>query len=179
MPEFSVKEVRLPEVRRPELHLPEIKRDEIVRLLSGVHLPEVGLARARRAGIKAPAVTLTGADLAKLAAATVAVARYLRPTPSRARWLTGPFGRRLPSPVARIVLPRRRRSRWPIALGAIMVGVVGAWAVLHRPAVRQRVDDVVRRARERLDTWRAAREGRLEVDEDIPIALSAESGAPA
>jgi hypothetical protein len=36
MPEFTVKEVRL-----PELHLPEIKRDDMVRSLSGVRLPDV------------------------------------------------------------------------------------------------------------------------------------------
>ena len=41
MPEFTVKEVRL-----PELHLPEVKRDEIVRALSGIRVPEVDRAIA-------------------------------------------------------------------------------------------------------------------------------------
>ncbi|MDO8485970.1 MAG: hypothetical protein Q7S35_13595 [Candidatus Limnocylindrales bacterium] len=167
MPELTVKEVRL-----PELHLPEIKRDEIVRTLSGVHLPEVDLAKARRARIRVPAMTLTRSDVGKLVAAVGAVARFMRPTPSRGRWLTGPFGRRSRSPIARIVQPRPRQSRWPIAFGAIIVAAFCAWALLRRPAFRQRVDEAARHARERFDELRA-REVRPEGAADEPIAPSA------
>ncbi len=107
MPEFTVKEVRL-----PELHLPEIKRDEIVRSLSGVRLPEVDLARARRTSIRIPAVTMSSADLGRLLAAAATVARLARPTPSRTSRLAGPF---------------RRRSRFPVA----------ARRAIKRPAWRQ------------------------------------------
>lgn len=147
MPEFTVKEVRL-----PELHLPEIKRDEIVRSLSGIHLPEVDLAKARRAGIKVPPVTLTSSDVGRLIAA---VARFVRPAPSRGRWLTGLVGRRLPSPIARIVQPRPSRSRWPIVFGAMIVAAFGAWMLLRRPVVRRRVEEAGRRARERFDELRS------------------------
>jgi hypothetical protein len=166
MPEITVKEVRL-----PELHLPEIKRDEIIRTLSGVRHPEVDRAKARRPKIKVPAVTLTSSDVGKLVAAVAAVARFARPTPSRGRWLTGPFGGRSRSPIARIVQPRPRRSRWPIAFGAIIVAAFCAWALLRRPAVRQRVDEAARRARKRFDELRA-REVRPEGAADEPIALS-------
>jgi len=149
MPEFTVKEVRL-----PELHLPEIKRDEIVRSLSGVHLPEVDLARARRASVKLPAVTLSSSDVGRMLAAAAAVVRLVRPTPTRVGRLSGPFARRSRLAVARIVQPKRRRSRWPIVLGGILVVVLGAWAVLRRPAVRLRIDAAARDARARFDDLR-------------------------
>ena len=150
MPEFTVKEVRL-----PELHLPEIKRDEIIRSLSGVRLPEVDLAKARRASIKVPAISLTGSDVGKLVAAGAAIARFARPVPSRGPGITARFGRRSRSPLVRIVQPRRSRSRWPIALGVVIATAIGAWALLRRPAVRRQVDELTHTARTRIDSWLA------------------------
>ena len=171
MPEFSVKEVRL-----PELHLPEIKRDEIVRSLAGVRLPEVDLARARQARIKIPAVTLTSSDVGKLLAAGAALARFARPAPRRGRWLSGAIGRRSPSPVARFIQPRPSRSRRPLVLGAFVVAVFGAVVLLRRPAVRQRVDDAARRVRIRFDELRAGSYPQDAADE--PIAFTAAQTAP-
>lgn len=149
MPEFTVKEVRL-----PELHLPEIKRDDIVRSLSGVRLPEVDLSKARRATIKVPAVSVTSSDVGKVLAAGAAVARFVRPAPARRAWLPGPFGRRTRSPIVRIVPSRRRRSRWPLAIGAIAVVALAAWALIRRPGVRERIDAAARDARVRVDELR-------------------------
>jgi len=154
MPEFTVKEVRL-----PELHLPEIKRDEIVRSLSGVRLPEVDLARARRATIKVPAVSVSSSDLGRLLAAAAALARFVRPAPGRPSMLAIPIGRRARSPLARIVRPRRRGSRWPLAVGVVVV-VLGAWAILQRPEVRRRIQMTTRKVRSRFDDLRAGEEAR-------------------
>jgi hypothetical protein len=174
MPEFSVKEVRL-----PELHLPEIKRDDIVRSLSGVHLPEIDLARARRASIKLPAVTLSSSDVGRMLAAAAAVVRLVRPTPTRASWLSGPFGRRSRSALARIVQPKRRRSRWPIVLGGFLVVVLSAWAVLRRPAVRLRIDAAARDARARFDDLRNGDgHGGMEVHEQVAGAAGDAGPAP-
>jgi hypothetical protein len=150
MPEFTVKEVRL-----PELHLPELQREEIVRTLSGVRLPEVDLARARRATFKVPAVTFTADDVGKLVAAGAAITRFVRPTPTRIRAPRNPFGRRSRSPVALIVRPKSRRSRRPILLAAIAVAALAVWAILRRPATRQRLEATSQDARERFATWRA------------------------
>ena len=171
MPEFTVKEVRL-----PELHLPEIKREEIVRSLSG-HLPEVDLARARQASFKVPAVTLSGSDIGRLLAAVAAVARLVRPTSSRGRWLTGRAGRGSRWSVARIVKPRPNRSRLPIALGAVILAVIGSWVVLRRPAVRQRVEAAARRAREQFDVL-VSTQLNPEITTEEPIAFSAAETAP-
>jgi hypothetical protein len=170
MPEFTVKEVRL-----PELHLPEIKRDDIVRSLSGIRLPDVDLGKARSARIKVPAVTLTSSDVGKLVAAGAAVARMARPAPKGRRWLRGGFGRRSAGPITRLMQSRTRRSRWPIVIVAIAVGVA-AWALLRRPAVRQRVDDLAQDARERFETLRAA-EPQLEIEVDEPTMAAGFDGA--
>jgi hypothetical protein len=178
MPEFTVKEVRL-----PELHLPEIKREDIVRSLSGVRLPEVDLGKAAPsrlkapAGIKMPAVSLNSGDVAKLMAAAAAVARFTRPTPARKGLLAGLFSRSNPSPIARIVPQRRRRSRLPIVLAVVVVGAMTAWAILRQPKVRQRLDEAATAARERLDAMRAGQSG-TQADVDVPIVFSAASTAP-
>ena len=172
MPEINVKEVRM-----PELHLPEIKREEIVRSLSGLHLPRVDLAMARKARIKVPAIAITSSDIGKLVAATVALARVVRPAPKRGGWLAGAFGRRSGSPVARLVRPRSRLPRLPIALGAMALAALGAWALLRRPAVRTRLDETARRAREQFDALRA----RSDVDDvpaDEPITVNTVEVAP-
>jgi hypothetical protein len=165
MPEFTVKEVRL-----PELHLPEIKRDDIIRSLSGVRLPDVALARARGTTIKIPTVTMSGSDVGKLIAAGAALARFARPMPGRGVRLNGRFGRRSRSPLVRIVQPRRRRARWPYALGAFLIVSLGAWAVLRQPSVRQRVAGVMRDARQRIDAWRTE----MRDQADLPEATVAD-----
>ena len=169
MPEFTVKEVRL-----PELHLPEIKRDDIVRSLSGMRLPDVDLGKARNVRIKVPTVTLTGSDVGRLLAAGAAVVRIARPAPKR-RWLRGGTGRRSASPVARLMQPRTRRSRWPIVIVAVAAVAIAAWALLRRPAVRQRVDDLAQDARERFETMRAD-EPHLDVEADEPTATTGFEG---
>jgi hypothetical protein len=163
MPEFTVKEVRL-----PELHLPEIKRDDIVRSLSGVRLPDVDLSRARAAKIKVPAVTLTGADVGRLVAAGAAVARFVRPAPRRSRLLRLPVGRSARTPSIRLLQPRKRRSRWPLLIVLAGGAAVAIWAMLRRPAVRERVDSIARDVRERIATMQAPVE-ELDVDSDEPM----------
>jgi hypothetical protein len=150
MPEFTVKEVRM-----PELHLPEINRDEIVRTLSGVRIPEVDLAKARRTKIKVPTITLTADDVGRIIGAGAALTRFVKPTPTGIRSPWKPFGRRSRSPVARLVRPRTRRSRRPIVLGMLIVAVVAIWAILRRPATQRRLEAGARQARERFETWRA------------------------
>lgn len=168
MPEFTVKEVRL-----PELHLAEIKRDDIVRSLSGVRLPEVDLATVRQATIRVPAVRLTSSDVGKLIAAGAAIARFARPVPNRGPWTSGRFGRRARSPLVRMVQPGRSRSRWPLALGACIVVAVGAWAVLRRPSIRNQVDEAMRSARARFDAWRATS---AQPDEGTDEAIASSMG---
>jgi hypothetical protein len=144
MPEFNVREVRL-----PELHLPEIKRDEIVRSLSGVHLPAAALAKARPSVSRMPAVGVTAADLGRLLAAGAALARFARPAPARRPWPLGLAGRRTRLPEIRFARPRARRSRRPMLMVALLVAAVAGLLLLRRPAVRVRVDSAARGVRQK------------------------------
>lgn len=171
MPEFTVKEVRL-----PELHLPEIKRDDIVRSLSGVRLPEVDLASARTARLKVPSIAVSSSDVGKLIAAGAAVARLARRTSRRDRMVGLPFRRRSRMPVVRLIQPKRRPSRWPVVLVVAGALALAAWAILRRPAVRQRIDAAARDARERIATMQA-RDERLDIDKDDDTAGAAGSMA--
>lgn len=166
MPEFTVKEVRV-----PELHLPEIKREDIVRTLSGARLPEIDLAKARRASIKVPTVTISGSDVGRLLAAGATIARLVRPTPTRRPWRMGPFARRGRSPIERIVQPKRR-SRRPLLIALIAIAAVGTWAILRRPDVRRRINLAIEDARTRMAQRRADRE-ELALSEREPVAVMA------
>ena len=173
MPEFTVKEVRL-----PELHLPEIKREDIVRSLSGVRLPDVDLARARPIRLKVPAVAITSSDLGRLVAAGVGIARLARPTPRRSRMPRLPFARGSRMPVVRLVQPRTRRSRWPMVIVVVGALAVATWALLRQPSIRKRVDEAARNARERWATMRTPAE-RLEIEPDAPASLHTEASTEA
>jgi hypothetical protein len=150
MPEFTLKEVRL-----PELHLPEINRDEIVRALAGVHLPDVDLAKARRATLKVPAMTLSATDVDRLIAAGTALTRFAKPAPSRARAPWKALGRNSRSPMALIARPKRRRWRRPLMLGVLVVVALAVVSFLRRPATQDRIESATRDAKERFATWRA------------------------
>lgn len=143
MPEFNVREVRL-----PELHLPEIKRDEIVRSLSGMHLPEVDLAAARPSRISLPAVGVTTADLGRMLAAAAAIARFSRPAPARRSWLSRPTSRRLRLPAIQIGRGPTRRSRRPMVILALLVAAVAGLLFVRRQAVRAKVESAVERVRQ-------------------------------
>ena len=119
MPEFTIKEVRL-----PELHLPEIKRDDIVRSLSGVRLPEVDLAKARRTTIKVPAVSVTGADVGKVLAAGAALARFVTPDTD---------SRRLARQAVRSAHSVAHRSNRPAASTPVAVAAGDRRHRRHRP----------------------------------------------
>src|SRR5260221_4384113 len=138
MPEFTVKEVRL-----PELQLPEIKRDEIVRALSGIRLPDVDLAkgdqRRRLPGRALGALPwrkrgLSTNDLGTLIAAAVATARLVRPASPRFG------GRRSRQNLVAIVRPAPRRSGRRFAFLAGIVGAGIGRGLPSAPAARLRRD---------------------------------------
>lgn len=163
MPEFTVKEVRL-----PELHLPEVKRDEIVRALSGIRVPEVDLTkvepRRRLRNVDLGALPwrrrgMTVADAGRLIATAVTAARLARPARSRPRW--SPLRRSRWDAVARsrdnlvaVVRPAPRRSRRRLAAVVIAMTAAAAWMLFRNPAVRARLGRAAADARRRIDEMR-------------------------
>ena len=175
MPEFTVKEVRL-----PELHLPEIKRDEIVRALSGIRVPDVDLAmverRPRLPGFDMTAFPrrkreLPGVDAGKLAAAAITAARLIRPAAPRSRW--SPIRRSRPNLVAMIrPAPRRSRRRFAIVAVAVAVAVAAGWMMFRNPAIRSRLDRATHDLRRRLDAMRARPMEDIDLETGEPVSVT-------
>jgi len=157
MPEFTVKEVRM-----PELHLPEIKRDEIVRALSGINIPDDVLTRVERRNLpnlNLPAFPrrkrgLAQIDLGELVGAALAAVPLVRPAASRSRW--SPI-RRSAGNMAAMIRPAPRRSRRRFAVLAIVAALAGGWAVLRDPRARLQLNRAARTARLRIEEMRAGR----------------------
>ena len=155
MPELPVKESRL-----PELHLPEIDRDDIARSLSEIRLPDVDLSKLERPKVVLPKAVsnfewprfdISAADIRK-ALASVAVAAHLRPRP--------------------------RQSRWPFAVGGLLVAGVATWAVLSNEAHRARLANGASAVRDRIASMRSNDRDQLEIDPDEAIAFTAAETAP-
>jgi hypothetical protein len=146
MPELPVKEVRL-----SELHLPEINRDEIVRSLSEVRLPTVELPRVERPRIAIPEaigrIDWRSIDVSGALAGVAAIARLGRPI--------------------------ARRSRWPLAAGAVIVvaGIAAVAVIASRPALRERAGRTVHDLRARIDAATGTGD-RLEIEEDVTAAAN-------
>ena len=182
MPDFTVKEVRL-----PELHLPEIKRDEIARALSGIHIPEVDLSRVERperlrgvdlATFRRRGASLSGADAGRLLAAVVTAARMVRPAASPAPWSLlrrsrkSPFGRSRDAIVA-VVRPAPRRPRRRLVLLIVAAIAVGAWMLFRTPSVRARLDRAVARVRGRMGELRSEPATDVDLETGEPVAVMA------
>jgi hypothetical protein len=186
MPDFTVKEVRL-----PELHLPELKRDEIVRALSGVRVPEVDLARVeprrRLRGMDMRTLlwrrrAMSATDAGRLIAAAVTAVRIVRPQPPRSRWFPlrrsrwSSLGRTRDELIA-VVRPAPRRSRRRIV--AIVIALTAAgWILFRNPAVRSRLDAAAGGARRRIDAMRSPLTVDVDLDTGEPVAVTATELTP-
>jgi hypothetical protein len=155
MSELPVKESRL-----PELHLPEIDRDDIARSLSDIRLPEVDLSKLERPKIVLPKAVsnfewpkfdVSSTDIRR-AVESIAVAAHLRRRP--------------------------RQSRWPLAVGGLLVAGVATVAILRNEANRARLASGASAVRNRLTSMRSNESDKLEIDADETIAFDAAETAP-
>jgi hypothetical protein len=153
MPELPVKEVRL-----SELHLPDLKRDDIMRALSEIKLPDVDLGKLERAKgelsdsvskFEWPRIDLPSMDVGKAMAGAAAAAHIGR---------------------------RKQPTRWPFAVGGLIVAGLAAWAILTNETVRSRIAGVLNTVRERISAMRS--DDALEIDHDDAIAFDAAETHP-
>jgi hypothetical protein len=186
MPDFTVKEVRM-----PELHLPEIKRDEIVRALSGIHVPDVDLStleRPRVRGLRVQAFpwrtarALSQVDAGKLVAA-LAAARLARPSTRRSRW--SPFRGPRRSPIVRsrdslvaVIRPAPRRSRRRIAIVVLGLAAAAVWMLFRNSAFQARLGQVAQRGRQRIDAMRSRPAAHMDLETGEPVSVTAVDIAP-
>jgi hypothetical protein len=74
-------------------------------------------------------------------------------------------------------LRRRQATRWPFAVGGLIVAGLAAWAIFTNEAVRSRLAVAANGIRERVASMRSA-DDRLEIDADEPVAFDVAHTAP-
>lgn len=132
------------EGRLPELRLPEISRDDIVRTFSEIRRPDLDLANVEWPKVDLSRIEWTREDLDKAIVGVTAAAKLVRPAV--------------------------RSRRLPIALGFLIVAGLATFALLSRPAVRDRLARTAGEARRRAEAARRGQE-MLEVEADLPAPL--------
>ena len=134
-------ELPVKEGRLPELRLPEISRDEIMRTFSEIKRPDLDLSSVEWPKVDLSRIEITREDLEKAILGVTAAARLVRPA--------------------------ARSRRLPLALGFLAVAGLATFAVLSRPAVRDRLARTARDARRRAQEMRNGPE-MLDVEADVP-----------
>lgn len=154
MPELPVKDVRL-----SDLHLPELKREDIMRALSEIPRPDIDLTRLERPKIDLPD-SVSKFEWPKIGLSSMDV------------------GKAMAGAAAAVHIGRRNKpTRWPLAVGALIVAGLAAWAILTNEMVRTRLAGVANAVRERVAAMRSTDDG-LEIDHDDPIAFDAAETHP-
>ncbi len=148
MPELPVKEIRL-----SDLHLPEINRDDIMRSLSEIRMPDVDLKKMERPKFDLP------------------------DSVSKRDWPSIDIGKAVAGAAAAAHIGRQRRSRWPFAVGGLILAGVATAAIMSNETVRARISAAIEGLRERVASMRSGYDG-LEIDRDDAIAFDAAETMP-
>ena len=136
-------ELPVKESRLSELHLPEISRKDIMRSLSEMRMPDVDLPDSVTKR-DWPKVEMPDVDLGKAVAGVAAAAH----------------------------IGRRTRSRWPFAVGGLILAGLATAAILSNETIRAKISEGVEAVRERFSAMRSGSD-ELDMDLDEPIAFDA------
>ncbi len=142
-------ELPVKEIRRSELHLPEISRKDIMRSLSEMRLPDVELPDSLTKR-DWPKFEMPDVDLGKAVAGAAAAAH----------------------------IGRKSRSRWPFAVGGLILAGLATAAILSSETIRAKIASGIEALRERVATMRSTDYDGLDIDQDEPIAFDAAPTAP-
>ena len=142
-------ELPVKEIRRAELHLPEISRKDIMRSLSEMRMPDVDLPDSVTKR-DWPKFEMPDVDLGKAVAGAAAAAH----------------------------IGRKSRSRWPFAVGGLIVAGLATAAILSNETLRAKIAGAVEDLRHRFSAMRSNEWDQLDVDRDDPTAFDAAETAP-
>lgn len=137
-------ELPVKESRLSELHLPEISRKDIVRSLSEMRMPDVDLPDSVTKR-DWPKFEMPDIDVGKAVAGVAAAAH----------------------------IGRRSRSRWPFAVGGLIVAGLATAAILSNETIRAKVAGGFEALRERFAAMRSTDYDELDIDQDGAIAFDA------
>ena len=142
-------ELPVKESRLSELHLPEISRKDIMRSLSEMRMPDVDLPDSVTKR-DWPKFEMPDVDLGKAVASAAAAAH----------------------------IGRQSRSRWPFAVGGLILAGLATAAILSNETVRAKIAGGIDAIRERFSAMRSNDWDELDIDRDDPIAFDAAETAP-
>lgn len=147
MPVLPVKEHRGSDLLRD---LRDMSRDDILRAVSEM-LPDVDLSKLERPKVDRPRIDLSKVEMpaaiANLDWPNVDVTKAM----SGAGKVVADAGKAVSDAASSVHIGRRKqRSRWPMAVGGLMVAGLITWAVLANEAIRTRISEAIASTRERL-----------------------------
>jgi hypothetical protein len=137
-------ELPVKETRLSELHLPEISRKDIMKSLSEMRMPDVDLPGS-----------VTKRDWPKFEMPDIDV------------------GKAVAGAAAAAHIGRRSRSRWPFAVGGLIVAGLATAAILSNETIRAKIASGFDALRERYTAMRSGGYDELDIDRDDPIAFDA------
>ena len=123
--------------------------------MSELHLPEISRSDIMRSlsEIRMPDVDLSKVDLPDIGKAVAGAA-------------------------AAANIGRRSRSRWPFAVGGLILAGMATAAILSNETIRAKIAAGFDALRERVSTMRSTGDDRLDFDRDEPVAFDAAPTAP-
>ena len=147
MPVLPVKDHRGSDLLRD---LRDMSRDDILRAVSEM-LPDVDLSKLERPKVDRPRIDLSKVEMpaaiANLDWPNVGVTKAM----SGAGKVVADAGKAVSDAASSVHIGRRKqRSRWPMAVGGLMVAGLITWAVLANEAIRTRISEAIASTRERL-----------------------------
>lgn len=144
-------ELPVKDIRLSDLHLPEINRDDIMKSLSEMRMPDVDLKKMDRP--------------------------KLPDSVTKRDWPSVDIGKAVAGAAAAAHIGRQRRSRWPFAVGGLILAGVATAVIVSNETVRARIASLIESLRERIASMRAGYDG-LDVERDDAVAFDAAETMP-
>ena len=88
------------------------------------------------------------------------------------------LGKAVAGAAAAAHIGRRSRSRWPFAVGGLILAGLATAAILSNETIRAKIAGGVEAMRERIAAMRSTDYDELDIDQDEPIAFDAAATAP-
>jgi hypothetical protein len=88
------------------------------------------------------------------------------------------IGKAVAGAAAAVGIGRRSHSRWPFAVGGLILAGLATAAILSNETIRARIASGLEALRERIAAMRSTDYDELDIDQDEPIAFDAASTAP-
>lgn len=176
MPVLPVKERFGSDLRLRDLR--DMSREDIVRTVSEF-IPDVDLSKLERPKMDRPKIDFSKVEIpdsiGKFDWPNVDVGKAM----SGAGKVVADAGKAVSDAASSVHVGRRKqRSRWPMAVGGLMVAGLVTWAVLANEAVRTRISDALTAVRDRVMSMVSKDDEYFDLGPDDAVAFDRAETAP-